>query len=176
MLRVFSTHNGAKVAERRRGTEAATIYSVRFSPSGALLACTSDKGSLHVFDVASPRLNSASSGRPHSPGVVTGTSPADAKSRWGVLSNIPFGVFQDVYSFASAKFELGDDRTSSFPIGDSSVLGTSKPIKGVIGWLDESSLLVIGAGTSAKWEKFILGESEDGRFIAREGWRRYLGR
>ena len=173
LIRVFSTHNGAKIAERRRGAETATIYSLRFSPSGALIACTSDKGSLHIFDVANPRL---SSGRPHSPGMGGGSSPADAKNRWGLLSNLPFGLFQDVYSFASTKFELGDDRASSYPVGDSAVLGTSKPIKGVIGWIDERSLLVIGAGTAARWERFILGENEEGRFLMREGWKRYLGR
>ncbi|RYP84849.1 hypothetical protein DL770_005142 [Monosporascus sp. CRB-9-2] len=38
LIRIFSTNSGAKIAERRRGAEAATVYSMRFSPSalGAL--------------------------------------------------------------------------------------------------------------------------------------------
>ncbi len=110
---------------------------------------------------------------------VTGSSSnshADAKNRWGFLSNIPFGPFQDVYSFASTKFELGDERLSSSLPSDSAVLGTSKPMKGVIGWIDEHSLLVVGAGTDARWEKFVVTGNEEGRFVAREGWKRYLGR
>ncbi|RYO95622.1 hypothetical protein DL764_007644 [Monosporascus ibericus] len=33
LIRIFSTNSGAKIAERRRGAEAATVYSMRFSPS-----------------------------------------------------------------------------------------------------------------------------------------------
>ncbi|RYP75136.1 hypothetical protein DL771_002597 [Monosporascus sp. 5C6A] len=131
LIRIFSTNSGAKIAERRRGAEAATVYSMRFSPSGALLACTSDRGSLHIFDVPSSRRPPSANLQPHSPGPgapgSSSNSPADAKNKWGILSNIPFGPFQDVYSFASTKFELGDEPVLS---GDNSVLGASKPMKG----------------------------------------------
>lgn len=50
------------------------------------------------------------------------------------------------------------------------------PMKGVIGWIDEETLLVVRAGKDARWEKFIVGEAEDGRYVAREGWKRYIGR
>ena len=173
---MHSTHNGAKVSERRRGAEAAAIYSLRFSPSGAMVACTSDKGSLHIFDVVNSKRPRSATPRPHSPGAGTSGSQADGKNRWGILSNIPLGIFKDVYSFTSTKFELGDESAPSNPLGDGIVLGTSKPIKGVIGWIDEQSLLVVGAGTDARWEKFVITETEEGRVIVREGWKRYLGR
>lgn len=149
-----------------------------------MLACTSDKGSLHVFDVINVRRNTATpSTPPHSPGKANtangGCTNSDAKNRWGFLSNIPFGPFQDVYSFASTRFEAGDEplpNDTMPPVGDSLVLGTrARPVKGVIGWVDESSLVVVGAGKDARWEKFVLGENEDGRFVVREGWKRYLG-
>ncbi|KAI1211961.1 WD40 repeat-like protein [Annulohypoxylon truncatum] len=177
IVRIFSTNSCAKLAERRRGSEFATIYSLRFSPSGNMLACTSDKGSLHIFDVPNPRKPRPSS---PSPSIGGGSSNAEATNKWGFLSNIPFGPFSDVYSFTSAPFETGEEPLLPSPAraierGDNTVLGTSRPMKGVIGWINETSLAVVGAGQDARWEKFVLKE-EDGRtVIVREGWKRYLG-
>ncbi|KAI5921903.1 WD40-repeat-containing domain protein [Camillea tinctor] len=186
LIRVFATGSCAKVAERRRGSESATIYSLRFSPLGNMLACTSDKGSLHIFDVPSTRrptsssaLRSTPSHAPTASSSSTASANAETRNRWGILSNIPFGPFSDVYSFTSTQFETGDEPllpSNPRAAGDSPVLGTSRPIKGVIGWLDENSLLVVGAGQDARWERFVLREGEDGHLvIARDGWKRYLG-
>ncbi|KAH8201819.1 hypothetical protein TruAng_003993 [Truncatella angustata] len=164
IIRVFSTSSCAKIAERRRGSESAQIYSLRFSPSGRILACTSAKGSLHVFDV-NPASQAASA-------MESANNPST--NRWGILSNIPFGPFQDTYSFATAKFELGDEAG----LNDSmAVLGTTRPIKGVIGWTEENCLIIVGAGTDARWERFVLTAGENGtRILVRGGWKRYLSR
>ncbi|KAI1400663.1 WD40-repeat-containing domain protein [Hypoxylon fuscum] len=161
IIRIFSTSSCAKLAERRRGTESADIYSLRFSPSGDKLACTSDKGTLHIFDV------------PHARGT----------NQWGILNNIPFGPFSDVYSFASCQFETGEEpqlpANPRHPAGDHPGLGTSKPIKGVVGWVDETHLVVVGAGLDARWETFALVDGFHHRdrqpAVLREGWKRYLG-
>ncbi|KAI0837908.1 WD40 repeat-like protein [Hypoxylon sp. FL0890] len=175
IIRIFSTSSCAKLGERRRGTEFATVYSLRFSPSGNMLACTSDKGSLHIFDVPNPRK-----ARPVSPVPgAGGSSNAEATNKWGILSNLPFGPFSDVYSFASTSFETGEEPLLPSPAraierGDNTVLGTSRPMKGVVGWPDETTVIVVGAGIDARWEKFVLKE-EDGRtVIFREGWKKYL--
>jgi WD repeat-containing protein 45 len=143
-----------------------------------MLACTSDKGSLHVFDVSSTRRPATSAQATHSPISTPGSTsnaPSDPKNKWGLLQHIPFGPFTDVYSFASTRFEAGEDAlTVSSPAGESSVLGTTRPMKGVIGWISEGNLVVAGAGTDPRWERFILGENAEGRFIVREGWKRYL--
>ncbi|KAH8662362.1 WD40-repeat-containing domain protein [Xylariales sp. PMI_506] len=185
IIRIFSTSSCAKIAERRRGSEFAVIYSLRFSPNSKMLACTSAKGSLHIFDVPTPgRAGSAGASSRGSPPAVASPSlgglshsPPGAGSeginKWGFLSNIPWGPFSDVYSFASTRFEAGDE-----PLGyeASAVLGTTRPVKGVIGWIDETSLLVIGAGRDGRWEKFVLAQDEEGRrCLVREGWKRYLG-
>ncbi|KAI0118287.1 WD40 repeat-like protein [Nemania sp. FL0031] len=186
LVRIFATGSCAKLAERRRGSENATIFSLRFSPSGSMLACTSDKGNLHIFDVPNLRRPTSSAPRgprPISPSAApsTGANPnADATNKWGFLSNIPFGPFSDVYSFTSAPFETGSEPLQNNHnmrrLSDNAVLGTTRPIKGVIGWIDEHSLLVIGAGQDARWEKFVLREGEDGRYVlVREGWKGYLG-
>ncbi|ORY67783.1 WD40-repeat-containing domain protein [Pseudomassariella vexata] len=187
IVRVFATSSCAKIAERRRGSEFAAIYSLRFSPSGRMLACTSAKGSLHIFDTprkgvpSSPARNAVSTGTPpHSPAIGilnTGgnATTTDPTNKWGFLSNIPWGPFSDVYSFASTRFEAGDEPESGSPSSEA-VLGTSRPVKGIIGWIDDDSLIVVGAGRDARWEKFVLVDGEEGhKVLVREGWKRYLG-
>ncbi|KAK4237884.1 WD40-repeat-containing domain protein [Achaetomium macrosporum] len=192
LIRVFATSNCARLIELRRGIDPATIFSLAFSPSGTMLACTSDKSTLHIFDVPHPKRpsrqiqqqqnGSSSSSQTLGPKNGTGASDngADGKGKWGILSKIPMmpRVFSDVYSFASAPFEVDDEETPvvpGLPMSESTTLGTSKPPKGVIGWLNESTLLVVGAGTDARWEKFVIHEGLDGRrYCVREGWKRYL--
>lgn len=52
LIRVFSTKDSARLFEFRRGLDRAIIFSLSFSPSGHQLAVTSDKSTLHVFDLA----------------------------------------------------------------------------------------------------------------------------
>jgi hypothetical protein len=81
----------------------------------------------------------------------------------------------------SIKFELGDD-----PVGDATSRSGSlnaiipgipggRPTKGLAGWINDDTLILIGAGQDARWEKFIIGVDEEGRrVIGREGWKKYL--
>jgi WD repeat-containing protein 45 len=86
-----------------------------------------------------------------------------------------------VYSFASAHFEIGDEIPVSGLAGSmssttSAVIPGGRPPKGVVGWLSDDSLAVIGAGRDGRWEKFVLVEGDDGkRICVRQGWKRYLG-
>ncbi|OTA99996.1 hypothetical protein M426DRAFT_324649 [Hypoxylon sp. CI-4A] len=174
IIRIFSTSSCAKIAERRRGSEFATIFSLRFSPLGNMLACTSDKGNLHIFDVPNPRRPTTGSS------TSGGSSNTESTNRWGFLSNIPFGPFSDVYSFVSAPFAIGDETPLPSPAraierGDNTVLGTSRPIKGVIGWVDDTTLVVVGAGQDARWEKFVIKQEDGKSVLVREGWKKYLG-
>ena len=188
LIRTFSTSNCARTGELRRGVDQADIYSIAFSPSSSLLAVTSDKATLHIFNLpnAPPlsRNGSISSSRSHRNSnsfSSTGVSDESTNQKWGILGKIPLlpRVFSDIYSFASAHFEVEDNpptmlgRTSSIPIPG---IPGGRPRKGIIGWKDEYTILVIGAGKDGRWEKFILGESEDGRrLLVRSGWKRYLG-
>jgi len=50
VIRVFSTHDGSKLYELRRGLKrTASIYSLSFSPCGSFLACSSNTETIHVF-------------------------------------------------------------------------------------------------------------------------------
>lgn len=187
LIRVFSTSNCARIGELRRGVDPAIIYSVAISPSSSLLAVTSDKSTLHVFDLpatSQSRSGSVDSHRPHrsSNSFSTTTSTEESNNqKWGILGKIPLmpRVFSDIYSFTSAHFEIDDypqtdlGKRNSMPIPG---VPGGKPKKGVIGWRDDGSLLVIGAGRDGRWEKFILGETHEGkRQLMRNGWKRYLG-
>ncbi|KAK2796512.1 Phosphatidylinositol 3,5-bisphosphate-binding protein [Emmonsiellopsis sp. PD_5] len=164
LIRVFATTNCARMAELRRGVDYAQIFSLAISPSNTLLAVTSDKSTLHIFDL------------PHS----GNSSPplGGANQKWGILGKLPLlpRMFSDIYSFASAPFEIGDEG----PLGSTYLppLGAAfgRPSKGVIGWTGETSLLVISAGKEGRWERFVIGQAHDGkRFCVREGWKRFLG-
>ncbi|KAK4183701.1 SVP1-like protein 2 [Podospora australis] len=168
LIRIFSMNNCARLGELRRGIDPATIFSLAFSPSGTLLACTSDKSTLHIFDVPNPRK----------PGRNQDPENGEGQTKWGILSRIPMmpRLFSDPYSFASAPFESGEEPIQkSQALSDSMTLGTGKVPKGVIGWLSDTSLVVVGAGRDARWEKFNIVEDSDGRrHCVREGWRRYM--
>ncbi|KAL8413233.1 hypothetical protein RB594_004745 [Gaeumannomyces avenae] len=50
------------------------------------------------------------------------------------------------------------------------------PIKGMIGWIREDTIVVIGAGTDARYERFKIVRGQDGRRLCvRDGWKRILG-
>jgi hypothetical protein len=171
LIRVFSTTNCSKIAELRRGIDQATIFSIAISPSSTLLAVTSDKSTLHVFELPHPYKSAKGNFayKPH-PGPQTGGADEQATNKWGVLGKIPLlpRVFSDVYSFASAHFEMGEDPVTG--------MSGRKVPKGVTGWVSDDVIIVIGGGKDARWEKLVLYQDEHGKtFCMREGWKRYLG-
>ena len=51
IIRIFSTKNGDKLQELRRGSENAVLFSVDFLFHEDWLACISDSGTLHIFNL-----------------------------------------------------------------------------------------------------------------------------
>ena len=188
LIRIFSTGNCSRIGELRRGVDPAIIFSVAISPNNLLLAVTSDKSTLHVFDLPSivshSRNSSMNSNRPQlgsNSFSSTGSTEEGNNQKWGILGKLPLlpRVFSDVYSFASVSFNMDDDPQTD--LGKSAIapipgIPGGKPRKGVIGWKDDCTLLILGAGRDGRWEKFVLGEGDDGkRHLIRSGWKRYLG-
>lgn len=184
LIRVFSTANCTKLAELRRGVDPAFIFSIAISPNSTMLAVTSDKSTLHLFDLPTQaEAQSADRRRSQSPNIST-EEEQQSNQKWGFLSKIPLlpRVFSDIYSFASAHFEMGDENASGSSLGYLPALGSlpNRTQKGVLGWLDDSTLLCVGTGRDARWERFRIGErpgiAEEGqRTVWRDGWKRYLG-
>ncbi|PBP16432.1 SVP1-like protein 2 [Diplocarpon rosae] len=186
LIRVFATSNCARIVELRRGVDHATIYSLAIAPSGQLLAVTSDKSTLHLFDIPHPSKPPRSESTPTNRRMTTmgrggragspHPSDIDNSQKWGILGRIPLlpRVFSDVYSFASTHFEIGEEPLygSSTPLNSEVAF---RPPKGVLGWTSEDNIVVIGAGRDSRWEKFIIAIGEDGRrYCVRDGWKRYL--
>lgn len=204
LIRVFSTVNCVKLAELRRGVDPAFIFSIAISPDSNLLAVTSDKSTLHVFDLSqlpgrplqSPRPGTKSpngSGRRSQSPQVSSPSADDEppQNKWGFFSKIPLlpRIFSDTYSFASTHFEMGDEgNPSGSPLSYLPALGSlpTRPMKGILGWKDNSTILVIGTGRDGRWEKFRIGDrvvnaggpnntEEVRKEVWKDGWKRYLG-
>ncbi|KHJ48204.1 hypothetical protein D918_01472 [Trichuris suis] len=57
LIRIFSTQKKTKLLEVRRGSDPASIYSIRFNSESSFISVTSDKGTVHVFAIKDPSLN-----------------------------------------------------------------------------------------------------------------------
>lgn len=51
LIRIFRTDDGAPLQEVRRGSDKAEIYSIAFDKNSKWIACSSDKGTIHIFTV-----------------------------------------------------------------------------------------------------------------------------
>lgn len=188
LIRVWSTKTNAKVVELRRGADPALIFSLAFNPSGTLLASTSDKGTLHIYDIPSsaPRASEHSRSGTGSNDSETSSlcepgpdiSKVDSKGKWGLIGKLPLlpQYFRDITSFASVEFSIGDDPDMAPAISqEAASMGLSQLPKGIAVWPDEDTVIVIGAGADARWEKFVITMGQDGlRTCIRKGWKKYL--
>ena len=52
LIRLFSTEDGSALQEVRRGSDKAEIFSIAFDKFSKWIACSSDKGTIHIFTVA----------------------------------------------------------------------------------------------------------------------------
>ena len=52
LIRLFSTEDGTPLQEVRRGTDKAEIFSISFDKLANWIACSSDKGTIHIFTVS----------------------------------------------------------------------------------------------------------------------------
>jgi hypothetical protein len=167
LVRIWSFPSCTKLYELRRGVDPAVILGLAFSPSGTSVAVSSDKGTLHVFDLAlggSPDTHAQAS------------EAAGGAHKWKMLSKLPLlpRQFSDTYSNCSTPFSLGDDYSTASAATLQGV-PNGRPTKGLLGWVDESTVICVGAGQDARWEKFVVGYDDTGRrAVWREGWRRYL--
>jgi WD40 repeat protein len=53
LIRIFDTETTTNLQELRRGTDTAEIYCIVFDPASKFVACSSDKGTVHIFNIKS---------------------------------------------------------------------------------------------------------------------------
>ncbi|KAL7276522.1 Phosphatidylinositol 3,5-bisphosphate-binding protein [Rhizina undulata] len=166
LVRVYSTATSRPITELRRGIDKAQIYALAISPSSSRLAVTSDKSTLHVYEL--PPLSSISQHTPPRPPPALSTQsitgiPYGDNKRWSLLGRLPLlpKYFSSEWSAAQARFESGG--------------------KSALGWVSDDSVVIVGVGLKggveeARWEKFavVMAHNGDGVICEREGWRRYL--
>ncbi|CAM0907369.1 unnamed protein product [Alopecurus aequalis] len=119
LLRIFSTDDGTKLQELRRGTDRADIHCIVFSPDSKWLAVSSDKATVHVFRVADVDLPSSTPdgnvdvlpAAAAAPPPAAATPPAPAKANQG--SSLSFlkgylpGYFSSEWSLAQFRLPEG---------------------------------------------------------------------
>jgi len=95
IFRIFHTEdvNGACLQELRRGSDKAEIYSLVFNSDSKFLACSSDRGTIHIFAV-----NCSSSED------VSEENPKNTTSIWSKI--LPFKYLSSEWSFA--QFRIND--------------------------------------------------------------------
>lgn len=59
LIRVWDCHTGELIRELRRGVDRAEIYCLCFNPLSTFLACSSDKGTVHIFSLVDGVGNTA---------------------------------------------------------------------------------------------------------------------
>ncbi|CAL0316567.1 unnamed protein product [Lupinus luteus] len=116
LVRVFNTLDGSLLQEVRRGADRAEIYSLAFSHTAQWLAVSSDKGTVHVFNLkvdsglmGHDRLHSTSESNPASPkalsslSIFKGVLPKYFSSEWSVAQfRLPEGL-QHAVAFGHQK-------------------------------------------------------------------------
>jgi len=61
LIRIFDSGSGKLLSELRRGTQAATIYSINFSSDSSLVCVSSSHGTIHIFATEDSSKNKTSS-------------------------------------------------------------------------------------------------------------------
>ena len=128
LLRLFKIDDGTLVQELRRGTENATIYSIAFDPQSKFLACTSDRGTIHIFTLANANKNikealippSESHGDHEFEGL--GSEPKNKKSILGKITNffnMKKNYFDSEWSFAQFRIQ---DSQAICSFGDNNLI------------------------------------------------------
>lgn len=121
LIRVFDTSKGTLVHELRRGAERAVIHCICIHPSSLWLACSSDKGTVHIFSLKQNKDANSSSSSTNSNAVGSNFSLNNSSSNknndnaagaasgggsWGLLQSILPKYFSSEWSYA--QFRISD--------------------------------------------------------------------
>lgn len=104
LIRIWNCHSGEPLRELRRGMDRAEIYCIAFNPASTFIACSSDKGTVHIYSLtgAVPKSKNASAGdtsaieggdagrnnsvNPSTPGTKEGGSDFDSSKGANTMS------------------------------------------------------------------------------------------
>jgi len=113
LIRIFDTSTGKSLQELRRGADRAEIYSIAFSHNAPWLACSSDKGTVHIFSIAADAKKDDKS--KEKPAKSSSSPDKEKESKKNPKSSLSFmagilpGYFNSERSFAQFRVP-GDAR------------------------------------------------------------------
>lgn len=115
LIRVWDTMTGQLLQELRRGADRAEIYSMAFNANSSFLAVSSDRGTIHIFNIEEDP-SAAQEQAPNYPlsGGGDTTTPTNSKSTFSFLSNVlPRSICPKYISseWSFAQFRVPDIRT-----------------------------------------------------------------
>ncbi|KAJ2519912.1 Phosphatidylinositol 3,5-bisphosphate-binding protein [Coemansia sp. BCRC 34490] len=107
LIRIFDTMSGRLLHELRRGVDRADIYSIAFSPDGSKLCVSSDKGTVHIFNLdykPNPEQHMSSgaamsSGGNVGPTSVGGNGGSNKQSMFKFMKDLLPKYFSSEWSF-----------------------------------------------------------------------------
>jgi len=114
LIRIFNTYDGSLLQEVRRGADKAEIYSIAFDTLSQWIACTSDKGTVHIFALTLKGVDPKHQEKeqPIEQKEEPKTDDADAKnpkSMFSFMKKILPKYFDSEWSFA--QFRVPDSKT-----------------------------------------------------------------
>jgi len=123
LFRIFDTATGKALQEVRRGVDRAEIYSICFNANSEWLACSSDKGTIHVYklnpevqtkertldDQQQDQQNHSVEKEKDKPDEKTAKEKANPKSSLALFKSILPKYFSSEWSYA--QYRVPDTRT-----------------------------------------------------------------
>lgn len=108
LIRLWDTETGNKIKELRRGSEIVPIHCLAFSFDSTLLACTSNRGTIHIFNIKTDVNNYIKENSKSSFSFITLISsyfPTYFDSEWSFIQyRIPEGY--SIISFHQTKSDI----------------------------------------------------------------------
>ena len=118
LLRIFNIKDGNLLLELRRGTDKAIIFSISFEIHNNFFACTSDKGTIHIYSLYT--ANQVLIGRSTD---IYIRNPQNKKRLFETISNMILNKNTE-YSFA--KFKISENKSiCQFGLNDKILVLTS---------------------------------------------------
>jgi len=152
LIRVFSTETGAPIHELRRGAEQAIIHSIAFHPQSTFLACSSDKGTVHVFSLAENEQQAKAQA------AVVAPPPSSADAFSGLFSSFK-SVLPKYFSseWSYAQFRVPDCKKTLVAFGTER---NTIIVVGVDGRFFKASYEKGGECTEKSRERFYKSDTE----------------
>jgi len=105
LVRTFNTADGTKLHEVRRGADAANIFSIALSKDAAWLACSSDKGTVHVFALGGKQGAAVAAAQQAERQQAQGEKSSNASSALSFMKGFLPQYFSSEWSFAQFRVQ-----------------------------------------------------------------------